>query len=229
MKSIISDLHLKFAEKTWNETFQLVRRCMVRQIPVKLLTCVLFSSLILCPFFFFFLKYHCANHGDHTKKSHWQGCLKVCPFLLVICREKVINKSFSIMMMCYKSGTGVVMHWEWDHLSWKTGVFVVGSAVRTDGYLDSLQPHGIVWVVSLLKQNKVPGLFFRLALFLVCLTLSCLAGRSLSAGSTRVDLFFFYAPFFGRCRCISFGYSFMDSDVFYTQQKGCKVYLAKPY
>ncbi|XP_070841875.1 mediator of RNA polymerase II transcription subunit 1-like [Chaetodon trifascialis] len=27
-KSIISDLHLKFAEKTWNETFQLVRRCM---------------------------------------------------------------------------------------------------------------------------------------------------------------------------------------------------------
>ncbi|XP_051266654.1 mediator of RNA polymerase II transcription subunit 1 isoform X3 [Dicentrarchus labrax] len=28
MKSIISDLHLKFAEKTWNETFQLVRRCM---------------------------------------------------------------------------------------------------------------------------------------------------------------------------------------------------------
>ncbi|XP_035854018.1 mediator of RNA polymerase II transcription subunit 1 isoform X3 [Sander lucioperca] len=28
MKSIISGLHLKFAEKTWNETFQLVRRCM---------------------------------------------------------------------------------------------------------------------------------------------------------------------------------------------------------
>ncbi|KAK1885589.1 Mediator of RNA polymerase II transcription subunit 1 [Dissostichus eleginoides] len=28
MKSIISDLHLKFAEKTWKETFQLVRRCM---------------------------------------------------------------------------------------------------------------------------------------------------------------------------------------------------------
>ncbi|XP_054478514.1 mediator of RNA polymerase II transcription subunit 1 isoform X2 [Anoplopoma fimbria] len=28
MKSIISELHLKFAEKTWNETFQLVRRCM---------------------------------------------------------------------------------------------------------------------------------------------------------------------------------------------------------
>ncbi|XP_019131051.2 mediator of RNA polymerase II transcription subunit 1-like [Larimichthys crocea] len=28
MKSIISDLHSKFAEKTWNETFQLVRRCM---------------------------------------------------------------------------------------------------------------------------------------------------------------------------------------------------------
>ncbi|XP_035511116.1 mediator of RNA polymerase II transcription subunit 1 [Morone saxatilis] len=28
MKSTISDLHLKFAEKTWNETFQLVRRCM---------------------------------------------------------------------------------------------------------------------------------------------------------------------------------------------------------
>uniref|UniRef100_UPI0037E7A6E7 mediator of RNA polymerase II transcription subunit 1-like n=1 Tax=Semicossyphus pulcher TaxID=241346 RepID=UPI0037E7A6E7 len=27
-KSIISNLHLKFAEKTWNETFQLVRRCM---------------------------------------------------------------------------------------------------------------------------------------------------------------------------------------------------------
>ncbi|XP_074550010.1 mediator of RNA polymerase II transcription subunit 1-like isoform X2 [Halichoeres trimaculatus] len=27
-KSIISDLHLKFAEKPWNETFQLVRRCM---------------------------------------------------------------------------------------------------------------------------------------------------------------------------------------------------------
>ncbi|KAI3355395.1 hypothetical protein L3Q82_018237 [Scortum barcoo] len=26
--SLISDLHLKFAEKTWNETFQLVRRCM---------------------------------------------------------------------------------------------------------------------------------------------------------------------------------------------------------
>ncbi|XP_034717955.1 mediator of RNA polymerase II transcription subunit 1 isoform X1 [Etheostoma cragini] len=30
MKSIISGLHLKFAEKTWNETFQLVRRCMDR-------------------------------------------------------------------------------------------------------------------------------------------------------------------------------------------------------
>ncbi|XP_034562515.1 mediator of RNA polymerase II transcription subunit 1 [Notolabrus celidotus] len=29
-KSIISDLHLKFAEKPWNETFQLVRRCMDR-------------------------------------------------------------------------------------------------------------------------------------------------------------------------------------------------------
>uniref|UniRef100_A0A8C3B5B4 Mediator of RNA polymerase II transcription subunit 1 n=1 Tax=Cyclopterus lumpus TaxID=8103 RepID=A0A8C3B5B4_CYCLU len=28
--SIISKLHLKFAEKTWNETFQLVRRCMVK-------------------------------------------------------------------------------------------------------------------------------------------------------------------------------------------------------
>ncbi|XP_067433891.1 mediator of RNA polymerase II transcription subunit 1-like isoform X1 [Thunnus thynnus] len=28
MKSIISDLRLKYAEKTWNETFQLVRRCM---------------------------------------------------------------------------------------------------------------------------------------------------------------------------------------------------------
>ncbi|KAM7390210.1 hypothetical protein PAMA_008406 [Pampus argenteus] len=28
MKSIISDLHLKYAEKNWNETFQLVRRCM---------------------------------------------------------------------------------------------------------------------------------------------------------------------------------------------------------
>nr|XP_046227352.1 mediator of RNA polymerase II transcription subunit 1 isoform X2 [Scatophagus argus] len=28
--SVISDLHLKFAEKTWNETFQLVRRCMDR-------------------------------------------------------------------------------------------------------------------------------------------------------------------------------------------------------
>ncbi|XP_029001823.1 mediator of RNA polymerase II transcription subunit 1 isoform X2 [Betta splendens] len=28
MKSTVSDLHLKFAEKTWNETFQLVRRCM---------------------------------------------------------------------------------------------------------------------------------------------------------------------------------------------------------
>ncbi|XP_070784688.1 mediator of RNA polymerase II transcription subunit 1-like [Enoplosus armatus] len=28
MKSILSHLHLKFAEKTWNETFQLVRRCM---------------------------------------------------------------------------------------------------------------------------------------------------------------------------------------------------------
>ncbi|KAG7231219.1 hypothetical protein INR49_012050 [Caranx melampygus] len=27
-KSIISDLHLKFAERTWNDTFQLVRRCM---------------------------------------------------------------------------------------------------------------------------------------------------------------------------------------------------------
>ncbi|XP_045917887.1 mediator of RNA polymerase II transcription subunit 1 isoform X3 [Micropterus dolomieu] len=27
-KSVIADLHLKFAEKTWNETFQLVRRCM---------------------------------------------------------------------------------------------------------------------------------------------------------------------------------------------------------
>uniref|UniRef100_UPI003AAC6404 mediator of RNA polymerase II transcription subunit 1-like n=1 Tax=Centroberyx gerrardi TaxID=166262 RepID=UPI003AAC6404 len=27
-KSIISDLHLKFAEKSWNDTFQLVRRCM---------------------------------------------------------------------------------------------------------------------------------------------------------------------------------------------------------
>ncbi|XP_070709122.1 mediator of RNA polymerase II transcription subunit 1-like [Pempheris klunzingeri] len=27
-QSIISNLHLKFAEKTWNETFQLVRRCM---------------------------------------------------------------------------------------------------------------------------------------------------------------------------------------------------------
>ncbi|XP_041669568.1 mediator of RNA polymerase II transcription subunit 1 isoform X2 [Cheilinus undulatus] len=27
-KSIISDLHLKFADKSWNETFQLVRRCM---------------------------------------------------------------------------------------------------------------------------------------------------------------------------------------------------------
>lgn len=36
MKSIISNLHLKFAEKTWNETFQLVRRCMVRQIPVNI-------------------------------------------------------------------------------------------------------------------------------------------------------------------------------------------------
>ncbi|XP_037612165.1 mediator of RNA polymerase II transcription subunit 1 isoform X1 [Sebastes umbrosus] len=31
MKSIISQLHLKFAEKTWNETFQLVRRCMDRR------------------------------------------------------------------------------------------------------------------------------------------------------------------------------------------------------
>ncbi|XP_029313255.1 mediator of RNA polymerase II transcription subunit 1-like isoform X2 [Cottoperca gobio] len=30
MKSKISDLHLKFAEKTWKETFQLVRRCMDR-------------------------------------------------------------------------------------------------------------------------------------------------------------------------------------------------------
>ncbi|KAK5849919.1 hypothetical protein PBY51_014216 [Eleginops maclovinus] len=28
MKSIISELHLKFAEKSWKETFQLVRRCM---------------------------------------------------------------------------------------------------------------------------------------------------------------------------------------------------------
>ncbi|XP_042366141.1 mediator of RNA polymerase II transcription subunit 1 isoform X2 [Plectropomus leopardus] len=28
MKTKISELHLKFAEKTWNETFQLVRRCM---------------------------------------------------------------------------------------------------------------------------------------------------------------------------------------------------------
>ena len=31
-KSIISDLRLKFADRSWNETFQLVRRCMVRQI-----------------------------------------------------------------------------------------------------------------------------------------------------------------------------------------------------
>ncbi|XP_059182726.1 mediator of RNA polymerase II transcription subunit 1-like [Centropristis striata] len=41
MKSIISELHLKFAEKTWNETFQLVRRCMDKpkdeSIPCKLL------------------------------------------------------------------------------------------------------------------------------------------------------------------------------------------------
>uniref|UniRef100_A0A672Z0S1 Mediator of RNA polymerase II transcription subunit 1 n=1 Tax=Sphaeramia orbicularis TaxID=375764 RepID=A0A672Z0S1_9TELE len=29
MKSIISGLHMKFAERSWNETFQLVRRCMV--------------------------------------------------------------------------------------------------------------------------------------------------------------------------------------------------------
>lgn len=35
MSSIISDLHLKFAQKTWNETFQLVRRCMVKLIPVN--------------------------------------------------------------------------------------------------------------------------------------------------------------------------------------------------
>lgn len=31
-QTIISDLRLKFAEKTWNETFKLVRRCMVRHI-----------------------------------------------------------------------------------------------------------------------------------------------------------------------------------------------------
>uniref|UniRef100_A0A3Q1JGB5 Mediator of RNA polymerase II transcription subunit 1 n=1 Tax=Anabas testudineus TaxID=64144 RepID=A0A3Q1JGB5_ANATE len=36
MKSIISDLHLKFAEKTWNDTFHLVRRCMVRRLPLYL-------------------------------------------------------------------------------------------------------------------------------------------------------------------------------------------------
>lgn len=35
MSSIISDLHLKFAQKTWNETFQLVRRSMVKLIPVN--------------------------------------------------------------------------------------------------------------------------------------------------------------------------------------------------
>lgn len=35
-EAIISNLHLKFAEKTWNETFRLVRRCMVRHVPVKL-------------------------------------------------------------------------------------------------------------------------------------------------------------------------------------------------
>lgn len=47
--AVIADLHLKFAEKTWNETFQLVRRCMVRHISkcsctAHLLTCKLFQS-----------------------------------------------------------------------------------------------------------------------------------------------------------------------------------------
>ncbi|MEQ2197121.1 hypothetical protein XENOCAPTIV_023524 [Xenoophorus captivus] len=31
----ISKLHSKFAEKSWNHTFQLVRRCMVKQIMVN--------------------------------------------------------------------------------------------------------------------------------------------------------------------------------------------------
>uniref|UniRef100_A0A3Q4ANB0 Mediator of RNA polymerase II transcription subunit 1 n=1 Tax=Mola mola TaxID=94237 RepID=A0A3Q4ANB0_MOLML len=37
--SLVSELRVKFADRTWNETFQLVRRCMVRQ---------LFSAFCLC-------------------------------------------------------------------------------------------------------------------------------------------------------------------------------------
>lgn len=45
-------------------------------------------------------------------------------------KYKLLNlllDGFSNMMMCCKSVTGVVKHWEWDHLSWNTQVFVVGS------------------------------------------------------------------------------------------------------
>lgn len=74
MKSVLADLRLKFAEKTWNDTFRLVRRCMVRSIPVtkafsvrsdcsaspsslSLSHCSAFNNIIA----------HSVNNWDHTK------------------------------------------------------------------------------------------------------------------------------------------------------------------
>lgn len=34
-KTLMSDLKSKYADKSWNETFQLVRRCMVRTSPFR--------------------------------------------------------------------------------------------------------------------------------------------------------------------------------------------------
>lgn len=88
--------------------------------------------------------------------------MKKCWTLELKILDSSLGGFLSNKMMCYKSGTGVVMHWKWDHLSWKhTSLCCLGSAsLCIDGDLDSLHFKTVV-VVVVLRLHSWPRLRFQ--------------------------------------------------------------------